>query len=77
MIMRHGVPERLSQNLGIEQGTGPKGRQAGINYWVKRALKARHTLLCRTFGAYFTNKTIPGLMAGPTDWRSFGPDFKF
>jgi outer membrane lipoprotein carrier protein len=34
-------------------------------------------LLCRTFGAYFTNKSIPGLTAGPIGWRSFGPDFKF
>jgi hypothetical protein len=46
-------------------------------YGVKRALKARHMLLCRTFGAYFINQSIPGLTAGPIDWRSFGPDFKF
>jgi proteic killer suppression protein len=30
-------------------------------------------LLCRTFGACFINKSIPGLTAGPIDCQPFGP----
>jgi hypothetical protein len=33
----------------------------------------RHTLLCRTFGAQLINNSLPGLTAGPIDYRSFGP----
>jgi hypothetical protein len=40
---------------------------------IGRALKARHTLLYRTFGAHFVNKSVPGLTAGPIHWRPFGP----
>ena len=30
-------------------------------------------LTCRTFGAYFINKPVPGLTAGPIDCQPFGP----
>jgi hypothetical protein len=40
-------------------------------------MKARHTLLCRTFGAYFISKSYPGLTAGPIYLRSFQPELEF
>ncbi len=53
-------PER---QLGVNGYTGSEARRAGTSKRSK----------CRAFGAYHRLDSIPGLTAGPTHYRPFGP----
>jgi hypothetical protein len=52
------------------------GREAWVRIWIGRALKARHycSFKCRAFGAPSLGNPYPGLTAGPTHCRPFGPE---